>query len=379
MIIIFAGALGRFPVGGHAWTEMQYLLTLRGLGHDVFFLEECGEGSWVYNYEAETVTTDLDYPTSYVRKCLDPIDFGNRWIYRAGDNSVGMSTDEFLDICARADLLLVRGSPIILWRREYNWPRRRIFVDSDPGFTQFGLMNGNKDLIGTIDHCEHLFTTGQLIGSEDCPIPTAGRSWSKTVLPVALDYWPPAEDELASHFTSIMQWQSYQDIVYKGITYGNKEKEFPKFIELPRVTEQRFCIALTGGDPEYLTKYDWEVRPGWIISISPDSYRKFIQGSRAEFGVAKHGYIESRSGWFSDRSACYLASGRPVLVQDTGQRDWLPVGKGIVTFRNFQEALRGIDTINADYELHRRAARSIAEQYFSADKVLSALLNEAMA
>jgi hypothetical protein len=240
-------------------------------------------------------------------------------------------------------------------------------------------MNGNKDLIGTIDRCEHLFTTGQRIGADDCPIPTAGRSWGKTVLPVALDYWPPAKNEPASHFTSIMQWRSYHDIVYKGVTYGNKEKEFPKFIELPRATEQRFCIALTGGDPEYLTKHDWEVRPGWITSISPDSYRKFIQESRAEFGVAKHGYIESRSGWFSDRSACYLASGRPVLVQDTGQRDWLPVGEGIVTFRNFKEALKGIDTINADYEHHRRTARSIAEQYFSADKVLSALLSEAMA
>ena len=379
MIIIFAGALGRFPVGGHAWTEMQYLLTLRSLGHDVFFLEECGTGSWVYNYDTQKITTDLDYPTLYVRKCLDPIGFGNRWIYRAGDNSVGMHTDEFLDICSRADLLLIRGSPIILWRREYNWPRRRIFVDSDPGFTQFAIMNGDRNLTGTIDRCENLFTTGQRIGADDCTIPTAGRTWIKTVLPVALAYWPPDENNGASQFTSVMQWRSYQDIVYNGVTYGNKEKEFPKFIELPKVTEQRFCIALTGGIPEDLKKYDWDVRPGWVISSSPDSYREFIQESRAEFGVAKHGYVESRSGWFSDRSACYLASGRPVLVQDTGQGDWLPVGEGIVTFRNFQEALTGINTINTDYEHHRRSARSIAEKYFSADKVLSALLDEAMA
>ena len=379
MIIIFAGALGRFPVGGHAWTEMQYLLTLRSLGHEVFFLEECGTGSWVYDYESENITTDLNYPTSYVRKCLDPIDFGSRWIYRAGDNSVGMNIDEFMDICARADLLIIRGSPIILWRREYDWPRRRIFVDSDPGFTQFALINGDRDLRGTIDRCEHLFTTGQRIGTDDCPIPTLGRRWIKTVLPVALAYWPPADNTIASHFTSVMQWRSYRDIVYNGVTYGNKEKEFPKFIELPKVTEQRFCIALTGGNPEDLKKHAWEVRPGWLTSISPDSYRKFIQESRAEFGVAKHGYIESRSGWFSDRSACYLASGRPVLVQDTGQRDWLPVGEGVVTFRNFQEALKGIDRINADYEHHRRSARSIAEQYFSADNVLSAMLDAAMA
>jgi len=227
--------------------------------------------------------------------------------------------------------------------------------------------------------CDNLFTTGQRIGADDCTIPTVGRKWLKTVLPVALSYWPHAENNLASHFTSVMQWRSYQDIVYNGVTYGNKEKEFPKFITLPTVTKQRFCIALTGGNPEDLKQYDWEVRPGWITSSSPDSYRKFIQESRAEFGVAKHGYIESRSGWFSDRSACYLASGRPVLIQDTGQGDWLPVGDGIVTFRNFQEACKGIDIINADYEHHRRSAHAIAEQYFSADKVLSTLLDEAMA
>jgi hypothetical protein len=379
MIIIFAGALGRFPVGGHAWIEMQYLLALRSLGHDVFFLEDCGEGSWVYNWETEQITTDLKYPTSYIRQCLDPIGFSDQWIYRAGNNSVGMRLNDFLEVCSQADLLLIRASPITLWRPEYNLPLRRIFIDADPGFTQLKVINGNRDLISTVKYCEHLFTIGQKIGDEDCLIPSTGIRWQKTVSPIFLPHWPLAENNLATHFTSIMQWRSYEDIVFQGVTYGNKDKEFPKFLELPRTTEQRFCIALTGGFPKDLSQYGWEVRPGWVASFTPSSYYNFIQNSRAEFSVAKHGYVISNSGWFSDRSVCYLASGRPVLVQDTGQGDWLPIGEGIVTFRNFSEALKGIETINADYNHHRRAARALAEQYFEADKVLAALLEKAMA
>lgn len=380
MIIIFAGAIGRFPIGGHVWTEIQYLLGLRALGHDVFFLEECGPGTWVYNWETEQLTTELDYPTNYVRDCLEPIGLGNQWIYRAGDQSVGMSLDEFRDVCSQADLLLIRSTPIPLWRDEYNWPRRRIYVDTDPGFTQIHLANGHSELVSTIDRCECLFTNGQRIGAEDCPIPTVGRNWLKTVFPVLLSHWPQVKNGPATHFTSVMQWHSYQEVVYKGINYGNKDKEFPKFIELPRLTEQPFRIALTSdhGIAKKVLNCGWEVVTGWTVTLTPDLYRRFIQDSRAEFGVAKHGYVQMRGGWFSDRSVCYLASGRPILIQDTGQGDWLPIGEGILTFRNLPEALRGIEAINTDYERHRRAARKLAEEYFDADKVLSQLLEAAM-
>jgi hypothetical protein len=176
MIIIFAGAFGRFPVGGHAWTELQYLLGLRALGHDVFFLEECGPESWVYHWKREELTTELDYPTNYVRDCLEPFGFGDRWIYRAGNRALGMKVDDFLDVCSQADLMLVRGSPIPLWRTEYSWPQRHIYIDSDPGFTQFSTANGDADLSRTIERCECLFTIGQRMGAEDGPIPTLGRN-----------------------------------------------------------------------------------------------------------------------------------------------------------------------------------------------------------
>jgi len=377
MIIILSGSIGRLPVGGHAWIDMQYLAGLRALGHEVYYLEDCGEGSWVYNWDTGEVTTDLDYPAGYVHDCLDGIGLGDRWIYRAGTSAGGMGQDEFVDVCSRADLLLIRAVPLNLWRPEYFRPRRRAFIDADPGFTQISLVQGKVDLLRTVEHSERLFTIGQRFGKADCPIPTAGREWVKTVAPVALEHWPVAVDGPATHFTAVMQWRGFRDVVYDGIAYGQKDKEFPRFVDLPQRTPQQFRIALTGAPPEDLSRHGWEVVHGWVPSRTPESYRAFIRGSRAEFGVAKHGYVRMRGGWFSDRSVCYLASGRPVLVQDTGLGDWLPTGEGVVIFEDVPGAVRGVEAINADYDRHRRAARRLAEQYFAADRVLPPLLDAA--
>ncbi len=177
-------------------------------------------------------------------------------------------------------------------------------------------------------------------------------------------------------FTSIMRWDGFQDASYQGQTYGQKDQELARFIDLPRRTSQKFRIALNG--PETLAEYGWEIVPGEIATRTPHAYRQFIQQSRAEFGVAKQGYVKMRGGWFSDRSVCYLASGLPLLIQDTGLSDWLPVGEGVVTFQDFPGILSGIEKINANYEQHRRAARKLAEEYFSTEKVLPALLEAAM-
>jgi hypothetical protein len=379
MIIIFSGAIGRCcGLGGRAWECMQFLSGFQALGHKVFYMEDCGEESWIYNWETEQITKDLEYPASYVRDCLEPLGLKDKWIYRAGDRSEGMSLDDFLQICAIADLLILRANPITLWREEYDWPQCRIFIDVDPGFTQIRLVNGDEDLISTVERCEHLFTIGQRIGMVGCPIPTAGRHWFKTVSPVSLIEWPFAETDPGKYFTSVMDWRGYHDIAYNGVLYGQKDKEFPKFFELPRHTSQPLLIGLLGASPEMLTEYGWEVVPGESASRTPQSYRSFIQGSRAEFGVAKHGYVLMRGGWFSDRSVCYLASGRPVLLQDTGQGDFLPIGDGLLTFRDLLDAINGIETINNEYERHCRAARLLAEQHFSTERVLPLLLERAM-
>lgn len=380
MNIIFAGSIGRFPVGGHAWVDMQYLLGLRALGHEVFYLEECGPESWVYNWETEQITTELDYPTTYLRNCLTEIGFETRWIYRAGEQSAGMKVADFVDVCSQAELLIVRACPITLWRPEYDWPERRIYIDSDPGFTQIRLINGDAHLNHTIERCDRLFTVGQCVGTEGCLVPTGGKHWLKMLPPVFLPNWSVVEDKQATHFTAVSQWRSYDEVIYEGISYGNKDKEFPKFLNIPKLSQQRFRIALTGSYtvPEPFIQHNWEVVLGWAASLTPESYQQFIQNSRAEFGVAKQGYVALRSGWFSDRSACYLASGRPILVQDTGIGESLPLGKGVLTFSKPSEAMEGIESINADYEQHCYAARRIAEQYFATNCVLPAILQTAM-
>jgi hypothetical protein len=378
MIIILCGTIGRSGVGGLAWMNMQYLAGLRALGHDVYYLEECGPESWVYNWEAEQLTTDLSYPAAYVRECLAPLGLEDRGSYRAGDQSVGMPPEEVRALCTRADLLIVLAVPL-WWRPEYAAPRRRCFIDVDPGFTQMTLAAGESKLADTIGRCERLFTIAQRLGAADCAIPTSGRPWLKTLPPVALAFWPAATGGAATHFTSVMQWRGFRDITHEGVVYGQKDKEFPRFLDLPRHTSQPLRIALTGAPPESLTEHGWEVVPGWVPSRTPWTYRSFIQESRAEFGVAKHGYVQMRGGWFSDRSVCYLASGRPVLVQDTGLADWLPTGEGVVTIRDLAEAVRGIERINADYERHRRAARRLAEDFFAAERVLPPLLEAATA
>jgi hypothetical protein len=378
-IIIVAGAIGRACIGGKAWAYMQYLRGFQRLGLDVYYLEDCGSESWVYDWDAEQLTTDLDYPASFVRGCLEPIGLGKNWIYRAGVHCKGMALNDFQDVCSDARLLVIRANPMPVWRREYDLPGQRAFIDVDPGFTQFGLVNGDSPLADTVTHCDRHFTIGQNLGNEDCHIPSAGYEWLKIMPPISLPDWPLADSGSATEFSSVMDWRGFYDVKYKGRVYGQKDREFPRFLDLPRISGQSFNLAQIGGDKALLESHGWSVVPGWVPSSSPWSYRDYIQGSRAEFSVAKHGYVESRGGWLSDRSVCYLASGRPVLVQDTGQGDCLPVGEGMLTFSNLVEAEEGVVSINADYNRHRRAARSLAERYFDAEKVLPPFLEASLA
>ena len=376
MTIILAGGIGRSGLGGQAWAYLQYLIGFRELGHDVYYLEDCGETSSVWNWDTQEWTQELAFPAAYVRDCLEPFGFQDRWIYRTNTQSAGMSLERLRAACARADLLIMRAIPLWDWRSEYDLPRRRVFIDVDPGFTQMNIAAGDEGFATAIRRCERLFTLGQRLGAPDCLVPVKGWSWLKTLPPVALSEWPWVETGLCTHFTSVMRWDGFQDSTYQGKTYGQKDQELARFIDLPRRTSQRFRIALNG--PETLSEYGWEIIPGEIATRTPQSYRQFIQQSRAEFGVAKQGYVKMRPGWFSDRSVCYLASGLPLLIQDTGLSDWLPVGEGIITFQDMPEVLRGIEDINAGYERHRRAARKLAEEYFSTQKVLPALIEAAM-
>ena len=377
MTIVFSGTIGRSGLGGQAWAGLQYLLGLRALGHEIVYLEDCGKSSWVYIWEKEDWTHELDYPAAYVRACLEPFGLGDRWIYRDNYRSIGMLLENFLETCSRADLLIMRAVPFWNWRKEYELPRRRAFIDVDPGFTQIAIANGDAGLAEGIARAERRFTYSQRFGAADCAIPGDGGPWLITRPPIFLSEWPKSETT-ATHFTSVMRWQGFKEVVYRGVSYGQRDKEFPRYFDLPKRTSQKFRIAQMGIKPEELTRHGWEVAPGEAVSRTPQSYREFIQHSRGEFSVPKNGYVAMRGGWFSDRSVCYLASGRPVIIEDTGLADWLPVGEGLLTFNDPDSALNCIERVNADYESQQRTARKLAEEQFATEKVLPALLEEAM-
>lgn len=375
MKIILAGTIGHSGLGGQAWACLQYLLGFRALGHDVYYLEDCGDATW--NWEEGDWDYGLDYPAAYVQDCLRPFGFGDRWIYRVEASTRGMSLESFLNVCSSADLLVFRAAPVWVWRPEYDRPRRRAFIDVDPGFTQIAIANGDKGLAEGTARCETRFTIGQRLGADDCPIPTAGGPWLKTLPPVFLPEWPFVPSP-GICFSSVVRWQGFREAKYGGASYGQRDQEFQKFLELPRRTSQKFRLALMGIDPENLTRFGWEVSPGEIISKTPALYRQFIQQSRGEFSVPKHGYVSAHSGWFSDRSVCYLASGRPVLIEDTGLCDWLPIGEGVVVFKDMESARVGTEDINSDHTRHSRAARRLAEQVFSTQHILPVFLEKAM-
>jgi hypothetical protein len=375
--IIFAGTIGRSGLGGQAWAGLQYLLGLRSLGHEVVYLEDCGRSSWVFVWEKEDWTHELDYPAAYVHACLEPLGLGNQWIYRDNYRSLGMPLPQFLDICSRADLLIMRAVPFWTWRDEYATPRRRAFIDVDPGFTQIAIANGDAGLAEGIARAERRFTYAQRVGAPDCAIPPDGGPWIATRPPVFLPEWPVAAAP-ATHLTSVMRWQGFKEAVFNGVRYGQRDQGFPRYFDLPKSTAQKFRMAQMGLKPELLERHGWEVAAGEVVSRTPQLYRQFIQDSRAEFSIPKQGYVAMRGGWFSDRSVCYLASGRPVLMEDTGLADWLPLGDGLLSFHDPAGALRCIEQLNSDYDRHCRAARRLAEDFFTAEKVLPALLDAAM-
>jgi hypothetical protein len=375
--IIIAGTIGRSGLGGQAWASLQYLLGFRTLGHEVFYLEDCGDTTWVWDWEKGEWNYGLDYPAAYVNACLAPFGLGNAWIYRTDKDSRGMELERFKEICRSADLLIMRATPLWNWREEYDWPKCRAFIDVDPGFTQITLANGDTGWLAGIARAERRFTLAQRIGEADCPIPQTGGPWLKTLPPIYLPEWPIVESE-ATHFTSIIRWQGFREAAHNGVSYGQRDKEFPLYFDLPGATSQKFRMAQMGAKPELLAQHGWDVVPGEVISRTPDSYREFIRNSRAEFSVPKNGYVKMRGGWFSDRSVCYLASGRPVLIEDTGLREISPVNEGLVTFTDLPGAIAGVGNINTNYSRHCRAARALAENIFSTGRILPEFIRAAM-
>jgi len=370
MRILFAGIIARYPFGGVTWCSLMYLLGLRALGHEVFYIEDTGE--CVYDPILNTRATDPVYGTTYIQNALEPYGLGDRWSFVNYDGSYhGRTAEEVRRYAAGADLFINLSGGSWFWREEYARIPHKVFVDSDPAFTQLAIAKAEPWYVEFFQRFDHLFTFGSNIGTPASDVPTGAFTWHKTWQPITLDDWR-TDTAPRDRFSSVMTWQieSFTDVG------GNKDQEFVKFIELPSRTPQRLELAINGPQ-QLLRQYGWHTVDAMQVSRTPLEYRAFIQDSRAEFGVAKHTYVASRSGWFSDRTECYLASGRPALVQDTGWSAHVPSGDGLLAFSNIDEAIAGIERINSDYDRHARSAAELARAHFDARVVLPPLLEVA--
>lgn len=383
--IIVSGLAGLHPVGGMAWHYLQYVLGLAECGHDVYYHEDTW--SWPYDPVKRANTDVGDYSAAFINSFFERYapDLRNRWHYRhLHETSFGMSESRFREIARTADLWInVSGACFI--PEDLSSTCTKVFLDTDPGYNQIVLQerpdwSPNVDQwAALVDEHDRHFTYAENINGNDCTIPKVGLHWIPTRMPAVLDCWEtgPASDDAA--WTTIMSWSDFPGkLRHAGTEYFNKGPEFEKLLELPSRVDTSFCVAVGGtavpGDA--LTKSGWRMVDGPANTLSPCSYAEFIKRSRAEISAAKHVYVATRSGWFSDRSTCYLACGRPVVVQDTAFSKILPVGEGILSFSTLEEAAEATRQVERDYQFHAAAAREIAEEYFDSGKVLGDLLEK---
>jgi hypothetical protein len=379
--IVVLGYIVRGPIGGLAWHHLQYVMGLAALGHDVYFLEDSDDYASCYNPARNAMDVHPGYGLGFAERCFERVGLGDRWGYHDAHAGrwYGPCGDDMPAVCRRADLLLnLSGvNPLRPWCLEV--PARAL-VDTDPAFTQVRHLQDPAARLLARQHTA-FFSFGENIGRAGCTVPDDGLPWLPTRQPVVLGAWPVSPGPRRGKLTSVMQWDSYKARVYGGRRFGMKSESFGPFEGLPRRSGRIFELALGSASAprERLRVLGWELRDPLEVTRTLWIYQEYLAQSWAEFGVAKHGYVTTRSGWFSERSAAYLASGRPVIVQDTGFSEWLPVGSGVLAFRDVGEALEAVESVERSYEAHCRAARVIAEEYFGARRVLPRLIEQALA
>lgn len=373
--IIVSGMVAGVPgLGGAAWAVLQYVLGLRRLGHDVWLVDPVSQEA----LRPEGAPLEGSENAAYFRAVAQEFGLAERSaLLLAGTRrTVGVPYDELLAAAGRADFL-VNVSGMLADEALLESVPVRMYLDLDPAFTQLWEEVQGIDM-GFGGHT-HFATVGLAIGRPGCPVPTCGLRWATTLPPVVLERWPPAGPLTHDGLTTVGNWRGYGSIEWNGQFYGQKGHAVRELMALPTLTAEKVMPAFSihpdeGPDLEALDANGWHLLDPADVAGTPAAYRSFIQGSKAELGVAKTGYVLSRCGWFSDRSACYLASGRPVLAQDTGFGDFLPTGEGLFAFRTVDDVLAAIDEVNGDYPRHARAARAIAEEHFDSDRVLARLL-----
>jgi hypothetical protein len=380
--LVILGMMGRCPFGGQTWLYLNWLRAFSRLGHEVYYVED--DTVWSYDPDQNIVTDDCGYAVRHIARCMNKIGLPDRWAFRLADREGacwGMSARELDELYRSSDALLnVVGATDL--REEHFAAPFRVYLQTDPVTAELRLAKGDRHTqIAFADH--HVMVSyGENYGAEDCRVPLNGISYKKTRQPVDLALWPMAYDPEARFFTTIGNYrQSGNDVEYGGeLYYWSKHYEWEKFLSLPCRTTQPFELAMMPDDPsdrELLQIHGWQLVSPFEMSLDVfGDYPAYFRRSRGEFTVAKDQNVRLRSGWFSERDVCYLASGKPVVAQDTGFSNILPTGEGLFAFTTMDEALYAIDAINGDYRRHCEAARAIAEEYFEASSVAVRLLTD---
>jgi hypothetical protein len=383
--IIVTGLVGAYPIGGVAWDYFQYPIGLARLGHEVVYYEN----TWMWPYHpientpVETASYSVDYIARFFRNYAPEL--AQRWHYRhLASESYGLTETEFESFARTADLCLNVSSASTL-PAKLGIRCLRVFLDTDPGYNQI-VLSERPQWSSNVDRWAEEFrnydrylTYAENIGEADCPVPTLGVDWITTRMPIILDLWrDPSTPADSAPWSTIMTWNGFPGpLIYNDCEYGSKDVEFARIASLPGQIKNPLKIALGGaGAPaQSLVEQGWIVVDGPNATLTPERYREFIKHSRGEISSAKNVYVAMRTGWFSCRTGCYLASGRPAVVQDTGFSKYIPVGQGVIAFNTLEEAKAALETAEENYTLHAAAAREIAAEYFRSDNVLARMLD----
>ncbi len=372
MRVVCSGHLIRHPLGGHTWHHLQYLIGLQRLGCHVTFFEHYGWPNSCYDLRADVMTSDPSYGIEYLTGVLARLEVELDWCYLGEDDRTwGLTRDELAQRLSDCDVYFNLSN--VNWIPEVMQCRRRVLVDTDPVFTQIGTHGCG----GPFSDYHVLFTYGENIHRDGCTMPDGGAAWLPTRQPMLLDLWPITAGDAAAPFSTITNWSPLKETTYQGRVYGQKDREFEPYFSLPAATGEPMELAVAGAPVAVRERLDaggWQVLNPMEITRDPWSYQRYLQASRAEFSVAKHAYASTECGWFSERTAAYMALGRPVVVQDTGFSRFLPTGTGLLAFKSPAEATAAVASVTGDYQRHCAAAREIVAEHFHAERVLTQML-----
>lgn len=379
--IVVLHLAAQYPFAGVVWQLLHHLVGFRRLGCEVFYLED--HGAWTYDPITRTLVKDPARNVAQLASIMARFGFADAWGFwdRERDEYLGLGRERCLDLLATSDAVVNLCGATAL-REEHYRNKCLIYLETDPGAIQVAAAAGDPGTLEFLKQHHLHFTYGENIGDPECALPSGGITWRKTRPPVLIDEWAGSSVDEPSLFTTVCTWRNKgADPVINGRKYyWSKDVNFRKFLEVARLSAQPIELAtdLSSG-PDYASAIagGFRITPVIPMSLDADSYRDYIRGSRGEFTAAKDIYAGTRSGWFSDRSVCYLAAGRPVVTQSTGFERQVPTGTGLFAFNTNEEAVEAIRTINGDYARHAAGAQAIAREYFAAERVLDAIAEAA--